>query len=599
MNPINPTPNEGTSGVESSPETDAVVTRLGSRMVVGEGMLASPDQFIKAMTVSPDGFSIWDAVRSPDGSIRDFEFRFMNSAAAEMLRRSPADLIGRLCSEVFFESASHLVSRWSDAVERAGQFHEEIAISVRGEKRWIHQQVLSIGEAVVVVSQDVTERRLAQNALERMALHDPLTGLPNRALATDRIGWSLAQQRRVGGVTAVMFVDLDHFKRVNDSLGHAIGDHVLVEVAARIRGAVPAEAVVARLGGDEFLICAHLPSDEAAILIAEQARKALDEPIRKAGRSINISCSIGVACTSSSREPEDLIRNADRAAYEAKRNGRSRVSLFDDVMRDRISDDMHIESEFKSALVEGQLELHYQPVLDTRTGRASEAEALVRWRHPTRGLLYPDAFIDIAEESGLVVPLGDWVAAEAARQLAEWDGAGMPIERLWINMSAAELTHPGYGERMSNYAIKNGLESSRLGVELTERVLLDEALEAGGEFADLARRGFPIAIDDFGVGFSSLRYLHVHPVHTLKIDRAFVSAVDRGPRDTAIPNAVVRLGHGLGFRVTAECVETKSQAVRLVELGCDHMSGYLFAPPTAPENFREAVAEAESVFAKL
>lgn len=166
-------------------------------------------------------------------------------------------------------------------------------------------------------------------------------------------------------------------------------------------------------------------------------------------------------------------------------------------------------------------------------------------------------------------------------------------------MSAAELAHPGYGERMSNYATENGLEASRIGVELTERVLLDEALEAGGEFADLARRGFPIAIDDFGVGFSSLRYLQVHPVHTLKIDRAFVSTVDLGPRETAIPNAVVRLGHGLGFRVTAECVETKSQAARLVELGCDHLSGFLFAPPTAPDDFAQAATEAESVFATL
>lgn len=598
MNPTNPEPSNRDSG-EIPVETDAVVTRLGERMVIGEGMLASPDQFIKAMAVSPDGFSIWDAVRSADGSIRDFEFRFMNSAAAEMLRRSASDLVGRLCSDVFSESAVHLIARWGDAIERAGQFHEEIAISIRGEKRWIHQQVLSIGEAVVVVSQDVTERRLAQKALERMALHDPLTGLPNRALAADRIGWSLAQQRRVGGVTAVMFVDLDHFKRVNDSLGHAIGDHVLVEVASRIRGAVPAEAVVARLGGDEFLICAHLPSAEAAIVIAEQARKALDEPIRKAGRSINISCSIGVACASSSREPEELIRNADRASYEAKRNGRSRVSLFDEEMRDRISDDMHIESEFKAALVEGQLELHYQPIVDTRTGRASESEALVRWRHPKRGLLYPDSFIDVAEETGLVVPLGDWVAAEAARQLSEWDHSETPIDRVWINMSAAELAHQGYGERMSNYAVMNGLETSRIGVELTERVLLDEALEAGGEFADLAGRGFPIAIDDFGVGFSSLRYLHVHPVHTLKIDRAFVSTVDLGPRETAIPNAVVRLGHGLGFRVTAECVETRSQAARLIVLGCDHLSGYLFAPPVTPDEFAQAASEAEAVFAEL
>ena len=449
------------------------------------------------------------------------------------------------------------------------------------------------------VGSDVTEQRESSEKIAHMARFDTLTGLPNRMMVTEALGEAMRYADQWRTRCAFLMIDLDRFKSINDSLGHAIGDYVLVEVASRIRGAVPAEAVVARLGGDEFLICAHLPSTEAAMAIAEQARRALDEPIRKAGRSIIISCSIGVACAASSREPDELIRNADRASYEAKRNGRSRVSLFDEEMRDRISDEMHIESEFKSALVEGQLELHYQPVVDTRTGKASESEALVRWRHPVRGLLYPDSFIDVAEETGLVVPLGDWVAAEAARQLSEWDHSGSRIDRVWINMSAAELAHPGYGERMSNYALMNGLEAGRIGVELTERVLLDEALEAGGEFADLAARGFPIAIDDFGVGFSSLRYLHVHPVHTLKIDRAFVSTVDMGPRETAIPNAVVRLGHGLGFRVTAECVETRPQAARLVELGCDYLSGYLFAPPTTPDDFAEAVSEAESVFAKL
>ena len=222
---------------------DAEIRTLAARMVVGEAMLADPMQFVRAAIESPDGFSIWDAVRSADGAITDFEFRFMNTSAAEMLGRDADLLLGRRCTVVFPNSAEHLISRWGDAVERAGQFHEEIPVTMHGERRWVHQQVLAIGDAVVVVSQDVTERRLAQAALERMALHDPLTGLPNRALAAERISWTLAQQRRVGGVTAVMFVDLDHFKRVNDSMGHAAGDIVLTEVANRLRHAVPSEAV--------------------------------------------------------------------------------------------------------------------------------------------------------------------------------------------------------------------------------------------------------------------------------------------------------------------------------------------------------------------
>ena len=575
---------------------DAEIRTLAARMVVGEAMLADPMQFVRAAIESPDGFSIWDAVRSADGAITDFEFRFMNTSAAEMLGRDADLLLGRRCTVVFPNSAEHLISRWGDAVERAGQFHEEIPVTMHGERRWVHQQVLAIGDAVVVVSQDVTERRLAQAALERMALHDPLTGLPNRALAAERISWTLAQQRRVGGVTAVMFVDLDHFKRVNDSMGHAAGDIVLTEVANRLRHAVPSEAVVARLGGDEFLICAHLPSLDAAVAVAERARFALDTPIVHDGREVVISCSIGVATSTVSNDPEALILDADRAAYEAKRGGRARVQVFDRAMHARLLDDLTVESEFRRAIAGGELEVHFQPIVDTRTGRADEAEALVRWNHPERGLLTPASFIDVAEDSGLVVPLGQWVLRNVAEHLAAWDDAGTRMERVWINMSAAELRHPGYAMKAVDALSACGLEPSRIGVELTERVLLDEALESGGEFHDLAAHGLPIAIDDFGVGYSSLRYLHVHPVHTLKIDHAFVSTIDRGPRETAVPNAVIRLGHGLGFRVTAECVETQAQARRLVELGCDHLSGYLLAPPVPVLDLVEAQRAAEAAF---
>jgi diguanylate cyclase (GGDEF)-like protein len=568
-------------------------------MVAGESMLADPMQFVRAMVSSPDGFSVWNAIRSDAGAIVDFEARFLNDAASALLNRRPEDIVGTRCRASFPDSAAHLVTRWADAVERAGQFHEEIQVTVRGERRWVHQQVLSIGDGVVVISQDVTERRIAQAALERMALHDPLTGLPNRALATERITWAIAQERREGGTTAVMFVDLDHFKRVNDSLGHGVGDHVLGEVAARLRAAVPGDAVVARIGGDEFIVCSHLASPEAAVAVAERMLAALTPPVLGHGREIVISASIGVACARPDHDAEALIREADRAAYEAKRHGRNRVHLFDRAMRDRIRDDLAIESEFRRAIADDELVLFHQPIVDTRTGRASQVEALVRWQHPTRGLLAPGAFIDVAEESGLIVPLGSWVLEHAATQLARWDAEGGTVERVWINMSAAELRAPGYAERAVAVLEAHGLGPERIGLELTERVLLDEALETGGEFTALAEGGFDIAIDDFGVGYSSLRYLHVHPVHTLKIDHAFVSTIDRGPRETAVPNAVIRLGHGLGYQVTAECIETTAQARRLIDLGCDHLSGYLFAPPVPAEDLPDAAARAEAVYARV
>ena len=590
---VEPSPPSGTSAADPDP------VRLGARMVAGESMLADPMQFVRAMVASPDGFSVWDAVRSASGAIVDFEARFLNDAACTMLGRTPDAIVGMRCRHAFPESADHLVSRWADAVERAGQFHEEIQVSDRGDRRWVHQQVLSIGDGVVVISQDVTERRIAQAALERMALHDPLTGLPNRALATERITWALAQSRRDGGITAVMFVDLDHFKRVNDSMGHATGDLLLGEVAARLRASVPADAVVARLGGDEFVVCAHLATPEAAVAVAERMRGALTPPVIRQGREIAISCSIGVACSGPTNDAEGLIRDADRAAYEAKRQGRNRVHLFDQAMRDRLQDELTIESEFRHAITRDELVLFHQPIIDTRTGRASQVEALVRWEHPSRGLLTPGAFIDVAEESGLVVPLGSWVLERAASQLGHWDANGIGIDRIWINMSASELRTPGYARRAAEILAGHGLSSDRIGIELTERVLLDEALEAGGEFAALADHGFHIAIDDFGVGYSSLRYLHVHPVHTLKLDDAFVHTIDRGPRETAVPNAVIRLGHGLGYQVTAECVETASQARRLVELGCDHLSGYLFAEPARAEVIAGAMERAEAAFSRV
>ena len=582
-----------------TPPADPDPVRLTARMVAEESMLADPMQFVRAMAASPDGFSVWDAVRSPAGDIVDFESRFLNAAACDMLNRTPEEIIGARCRDAFPTSSDHLVSRWAEAVERAGQFHEEIQVTARGERRWVHQQVLSIGDGVVVISQDVTERRLAQAALERMALHDPLTGLPNRALATERITWSLAQERRDGGTTAVMFVDLDHFKRVNDSLGHATGDLLLGEVAARLRAAVPADAVVARLGGDEFVVCARLGTPEAALAVAERMRAALTPPVVRHGREIVISCSIGIACSGRTNDAEGLIRDADRAAYEAKRHGRNRVHLFDRAMRDRIQDELTIESEFRTAIARDELVLFHQPIIDTRTGRASQVEALVRWEHPTRGLLTPGAFIDVAEETGLVIPLGAWVLERAAAQLARWDADDLGIDRIWINMSASELRTPGYADRAAEILRDHGLSTDRIGIELTERVLLDEALEAGGEFTALADHGFRIAIDDFGVGYSSLRYLHVHPVHTLKIDDAFVSTIDRGPRETAVPNAVIRLGHGLGYQVTAECIETTGQARRLIELGCDHLSGFLLAEPTHADAVPEALARAEATFTRI
>jgi diguanylate cyclase (GGDEF)-like protein/PAS domain S-box-containing protein len=426
---------------------------------------------------------------------------------------------------------------------------------------------------VVVNAHDVTERKQAEAALMHEALHDSLTGLPNRALFLDRLGQCLARSQRSGAATTVLFVDIDRFKVVNDSMGHFAGDKVLVAAAEAIRGVVRAADTVSRLGGDEFAICCEGVSRAGASALAERIAEALADPIVVDGRTLYLTASIGITESRSNEDtPETMLRDADTAMYRAKERGRARCEVFDDVLRRRATDRLDLESGLRRAIAENELRLHYQPQFDLRTGEVVGAEALVRWQRPGSGLVAPDAFIPLAEETGLVVPLGAWVLRQACTEAVLLPG---PVS---VNLSGRQLTDDGLLDVVAATLDATGCDPARLWLEITETVVMADAERNAEVLARLRDLGVRIAIDDLGTGYSSLAYLKRFPVDFLKIDRSFVDGLGTEADDSAIVAAIIDLAASLRLGVIAEGVETELQRDELRRLGCDVGQGYLWSP---------------------
>jgi len=440
---------------------------------------------------------------------------------------------------------------------------------------------------------DVSDRKRMESELQRLALFDPLTGLPNRALFADRLRQVLSRRGR-STATAVYFLDLDRFKRINDSLGHAAGDEVLREVAGRLRSVLRPEDTVARFGGDEFtILCESVEGVLEAVSIADRLQGPLAHPVRARGAELRLSASIGVALA----EPGDgvagerLIEDADAAMYRAKERGGARTELFDRAMRERAVEALAIEQELQRALELGELRLFYQPTIDLATGELAGAEALVRWQHPERGLLAPESFLHVAEETGLVVPLGAWVVEEAARTLAEWrsrpQGAGLQLS---LNLGARELTHPDAVSTVLGAVRRSGVDPAALTIEVTESTAMADGDTGFRALRDLSAEGLRVAIDDFGTGYSSLDQLRRMPVDVVKVDRSFVRAMSDDPTDRELVAAVVGMGQALNLVVVAEGIETQEQASMLRNLGCDYGQGFLFARPLPAEKLEELLA---------
>ncbi|MBI4277292.1 MAG: EAL domain-containing protein [Armatimonadetes bacterium] len=443
------------------------------------------------------------------------------------------------------------------------------------------REMNDLADAVNHMAQQL-EGQIAE--LARQASHDALTKLPNRALFMDRVDHALARARRRQESVAVMFVDLDNFKVVNDSLGHHIGDRLLVATALRFRACVRTEDTVARLGGDEFaVLLERIATVTDATRVAERIAEQLRAPFVVDGHEVFATASVGIAFS----QPEDgqaerLMREADLAMYRAKTTGKSHYSVFDESMGARALRRLELEGDLRRGLERGEFTVHYQPVVDLASGRIGEVEALVRWRHPAFGLMTPGEFIPLAEETGLILPLGRWVLAEACRQVRAWQARHPddPPLVVSVNLSPRQVQHAGLVDEIAQALHETGLDPRSLKVEITENVLMDDGEKTTGVLQRLRALGVRIAIDDFGTGYSSLSYLKRFQVDAVKIDRSFIEKLDRDPEDTAIVQAMVSLARALNLAVACEGVETAEQLTRLQTMGCDQGQGFYFARPT-------------------
>ncbi len=434
----------------------------------------------------------------------------------------------------------------------------------------------------VVTLRDSTDRKALEEKLQHQAFHDPLTGLPNRALFSDRLQHAVARVRRQGGKVAVLFVDLDNFKIVNDSLGHDAGDELLVGVAGRLRASLRTGDTAARLGGDEFaLLLEDLEDVGEATRVAERIADKLRVPFALDDRETFVTASIGVALGATTERSEDLLRDADLAMYRAKQSGKARYALFEEAMSARALERLELSNDLHRALEQVEFAVHYQPKVSLATGRTVGFEALVRWEHPERGEVLPDRFVPLAEETSLIASIGQWVLREACRQTKGWlrRYPSDPPLIVCVNLSARQLRDPNLYGVVDQILEETRLEPSSLGLEITESVAMEDAPATAVALKGLHALGVRVIMDDFGTGYSSLSYLEKFPVDYVKIDRSFVGELEEESGARELVKGMIDLVHALGLEAIAEGVETAGQLERLRELGCDMAQGHYFSRP--------------------
>ncbi|PWB47720.1 MAG: hypothetical protein C3F18_11970 [Nitrosomonadales bacterium] len=452
-------------------------------------------------------------------------------------------------------------------------------------------------EGSVVTFMDITERKRYESQLERQANYDELTGLANRNLFQDRLNQALIYSRRHGGGLAVLFIDLDNFKTINDSLGHDAGDALLAQVASRLAGNVREGDTVARHGGDEFvLLLAEIRAEDDVSMIAQKLLKALSAPFHVGGRELHITCSVGIASyPKDGKDRQTLLKNADAAMYRAKEIGRNNVQFYAEEMNVKAMERLMLENSLHHALERNEFLLHYQPQVDLRSGEITGMEALVRWQHPELGVVSPARFIPVAEDSGMIIPLGEWVLRTACAQNRAWQCAGLKPIGVAVNLSARQFRQPNLVEMVAGILRESGLDPAHLELEVTESLVMQNVEEAISTLGRLKAMGIKLSIDDFGTGYSSLNYLKRFPIHTLKIDQSFVRDITTDPSDAAIAKTIISMAHELGLTVIAEGVETEEQKSFLRLRHCDEMQGYFFSRPVPAQEFETLLRERRSL----
>jgi diguanylate cyclase (GGDEF)-like protein/PAS domain S-box-containing protein len=505
----------------------------------------------------------------------------------EIIGQLPAMLDGPLTTAADLEALRL-------CVEATGQWRGELWGRTRDGRvypRWVSISVVrdALGEVThhIAHSIDVTEAKAAEDRIRHLAHHDTLTQLPNRVLLHGRLEQALATARRETSPLAMLFIDMDRFKDINDTLGHPVGDGLLVEVGRRLRALVRDSDIVARLGGDEFVLVLTGTGPDAAQAGAAVASKVLAElgrPYAVRGHELHSSPSVGIALFPADGEDADtLMKNADSAMYQAKAAGRNNAQFYTAAMNQATQERLALEAGLRGAVDRGELFLHYQPQLDLASQRIVGLEALLRWRHPEMGLIPPLKFIPVAEETGQIEAIGNWVLEQALRQVASWREAGHPELRVAVNLSAHQLRGDAFPEGVSRALHRHGLPGTALELEITESMAMRDPARTGRMLRELRHHGVALAVDDFGTGYSSLAYLKQLPLSCLKLDRSFVMDIEKDANDAAICTATIQMAHSLGLGVVAEGVETATQLEFLRRLGCDTVQGYFIAQPLSAD----------------
>ena len=571
-------------------ERDRLETRVRERT---EALRLSEERLANLVSLSADW--IWEQ----DAELR---FTYLSESARSATGIDPASMIGRrrvIDTEV--DAPPEAIARHLAQIAAHEPFRDfrygmrradgsECFIRVSGEPIFDANGVF---RGYRGVGSDETQATLAARHAQQLASLDSLTGMPNRNMFIAELELALGRARRSGGTFALCFIDLDRFKTINESMGHAAGDVLLTTIGARLRGLLRDSDLVARLGGDEFVALLEGPTDAASLsAVARKMLAAVSEPVSLDGRKHWLTASCGIACfPADGDDSEALLKSADAAMYQAKAEGKDTFRFFTPALAAQTAHLFALEADLRHATEHDEFVLHYQPKIDLATGRLRGVEALVRWQHPKRGLLAPGEFIGLAEDSGLIVPLGRWVLAAACRQVRAWRDAGLDAPRCAVNLSARQFGSESLLDDVRGSLQRCGLAADALEVEITESVLMSDPERANLTLQELHALGVHISIDDFGTGYSSLAYLKRLPAHTVKLDRSFVGGLPADRDDAAITQAVIALSHSLAMQVVAEGVETDAQLDFLRRLGCDQAQGYLIGRPMPADQLAQRLPQ--------